>query len=85
MTVIIHNVLFHPFPPKKFFAAQQRTVLILGHLLWYTIPDKKKEEPHMNCSIEYVNGHIEVYDETGAFLFSADTRQEALEELKHAA
>ncbi len=36
-------------------------------------------------SIEYINGHIEVYDENGAFMFSADTKQEALEELENAA
>lgn len=36
----------------------------------------------MNCTLEYVNGHIEVYDGTGAFLFSADTKQEALEDSK---
>ena len=35
----------------------------------------------MGYSIEYANGHIEVYDENGAFLFSADNKQEALEEL----
>ena len=28
----------------------------------------------MNCTLEYVNGHIEVYDDTGAFLFSADNK-----------
>ena len=39
----------------------------------------------MSESIEYVNGHIEVYDADGAFLFSADTRQEAVEELQDAA
>ena len=39
----------------------------------------------MNCTLEYVNGHIEVYDGTGAFLFSADTKQEALEQLEDAA
>lgn len=39
----------------------------------------------MEYSIEYVNGHIEVYDITGAFLFSADSKQEALEELRNAA
>ena len=39
----------------------------------------------MNCTLEYVTGHIEVYDGTGAFLFSADTKQEALEELEDAA
>ena len=35
----------------------------------------------MSYSIEYINGHIEVYDQSGAFLFSADTNQEAMEEL----
>ena len=39
----------------------------------------------MEYSIESVNGHIEVYDNTGAFLFSADSKQEALEELRNAA
>lgn len=39
----------------------------------------------MGYSIEYVNGHIEVYDENGAFLFSADNRQEVFEELQNAA
>ena len=39
----------------------------------------------MNCTLEYVNGHIEVYDADGAFLFSSDTRQEAVEELQDAA
>ncbi len=36
-------------------------------------------------SFDYVDGHIEVYDENGAFMFSADTKQEALEELESAA
>ncbi len=35
----------------------------------------------MGYSIEYVNGHIEVYDENGTFLFSADSKQEAMAEL----
>lgn len=39
----------------------------------------------MNYSIEYINGHIEVYDAQGGFLFSADNRQEALEELRDVA
>ena len=33
-------------------------------------------------SIRYVYGHIQVYDCHGVFLFSADTEQEAREELK---
>ena len=39
----------------------------------------------MNCTLEYVNGHIEVYDADGAFLCSADTRQDAVEELQNVA
>ena len=31
--------------------------------------------------IEHINGHIQVYDFRGNFLFSADTEQEAREEL----
>lgn len=32
-------------------------------------------------SIRYVYGHIQVYDNRGNFLFSADTEREAREEL----
>lgn len=38
----------------------------------------------MSYAMEYVNGHIEVYDDKGMFLFSADTKQEALRELEAA-
>lgn len=33
-------------------------------------------------SIRYVGGHVQVYDYKGQFLFSADTEQEAREDLK---
>lgn len=33
-------------------------------------------------SVRYVRGHIQVYDETGRFLFSADTEREVREELE---
>lgn len=33
-------------------------------------------------SIRYVSGHVQVYDQNGRFLFSADTEREAREELK---
>ena len=36
----------------------------------------------MNYIFKSVGGHIEVYDKNGTFLFSADTRREALEELE---
>lgn len=33
-------------------------------------------------SIRYVQGHVQVYDHAGRFLFSADTEQEAREEME---
>lgn len=33
-------------------------------------------------SIRYVQGHVQVYDAKGMFLFSADTEREAREELE---
>lgn len=33
-------------------------------------------------SIKNINGHIQVYDMKGRFLFSADTEREAREEIK---
>ena len=32
-------------------------------------------------TVRYVSGHVQVYDYQGKFLFSADTEQEAREEL----
>ena len=34
-------------------------------------------------SVKYVDGHIQVYDLNGAFLFSADSEWEVREELKY--
>lgn len=36
----------------------------------------------MNFRIIYVNGHVEVFDDRGRFLFSADTAAEAREEIR---
>ena len=33
-------------------------------------------------SIKHINGHVQVYDIRGNFLFSADTEREAREELE---
>ena len=33
-------------------------------------------------SMRYVQGHVQVYDRNGKFLFSADNEREAREELK---
>ena len=34
-------------------------------------------------TMQYMFGHIQVYDYSGKFLFSADTEREAREELMH--
>ena len=36
----------------------------------------------MNVQFKSVQGHVEVYDEKGRFLFSADSQQEAQAELE---
>lgn len=36
----------------------------------------------MEYRMKVVNGHIEVFDLLGKFLFSADTEQEALQDLQ---
>ena len=33
-------------------------------------------------SIRYIQGHVQVYDQKGKFLFSADNEQEARKELE---
>lgn len=33
-------------------------------------------------SIRYIQGHVQIYDYNGNFLFSADNEQEAREELR---
>jgi len=38
----------------------------------------------MEFEIRFVRGHVEVFDPSGRFLFSADTEREALEELRAA-
>ena len=38
----------------------------------------------MAVEIRQVGGHVEVYDKTGRFLFSADKAREALQELETA-
>ena len=43
---------------------------------------QKSEEVMGVYSIQYVHGHVQVYDMRGNFLFSADTEREAWEELE---
>jgi hypothetical protein len=51
--------------------------------LLYSCQNKKTQEGRgmKDVELRYVGGHVEVYTGTGAFLFSADTLREAMEEL----
>ena len=51
--------------------------------LLYSGQNKKTQEGRgmKDVELRYVGGHVEVYTEAGAFLFSADTLREAMEEL----
>ena len=49
--------------------------------MFYYIARKQKERLMTMYQIKYVRGHIQVYDNRGNFLFSADSEREAREEL----
>jgi len=48
----------------------------------YILVTKDKEVIIM-YSLRYIYGHIQVYNQKGEFLFSADSEREAREELKN--
>ena len=59
----------------------------MGCFLWDNTPAVTKrtgrEGTQMkDFELRYVGGHVEVYSGSGAFLFSADTLREAMEELE---
>lgn len=45
----------------------------------------RKGRYKMDCNIKWVRGHVEVYDNAGRFLFSADSEAEALRDLEQLA
>ena len=49
--------------------------------MFYYIARKQKERLMAMYQIRNVRGHIQVYDNRGNFLFSADNEREAREEL----
>ena len=67
--------LFVQKPPKNTF--------YWTFILLYSCQNKKTQEGRgmKDVELRYVGGHVEVYTEAGAFLFSADTLREAMEEL----
>ena len=48
---------------------------------YYTVTNERKRVTAM-YSMRYVMGHIQVYDQKGNFLFSADNEREAREEME---
>ena len=53
----------------------------IGLNVFYYIARKQKERLTAMYQMKYVRGHIQVYDNHGNFLFSADNEREAREEL----
>ena len=74
-----------PLPKGEAFSSKNCVkIQFIGHCLCYTpVRTKKTEEGTgmKDVELRYVGGHVEVYTEAGAFLFSADTLREAMEEL----
>ena len=56
-------------------------VRFIGVFLFYNTARIKKRMMVMYC-IRNVHGHVQVYDNRGNFLFSADNEREAREELE---
>lgn len=54
------------------------------HVLCYTMVTIKETEDGIMYEFRNVRGHVEVYDNRGQFLFSADNEREAREELEEA-
>ena len=55
----------------------------MGPIYWYSIVTKKNERLMTMYTMRNVQGHIQVYDYNGKFLFSADNEREAREELEY--
>lgn len=54
------------------------------HNLCYTMVTNKEARITAMYEFRNVRGHVEVYDNRGQFLFSADNEKEAREELEEA-
>ena len=77
---------------KTFQSTKYRTLFLLS-CLWregkapprtnrQDRQDREERQSMSEFEIRYVGGHVEVYSRGGAFLFSADTVREAMEELE---
>ena len=53
-----------------------------GHKMKYHTDTIMNEEVFRLYQFRYVRGHVEVFDQTGTFLFSADNMREANEILE---
>ena len=48
----------------------------------FNVARNQKERLMAMFQMRYVGGHVQVYDKSGKFLFSADTEREAREEME---
>jgi hypothetical protein len=69
-------------PPYGGFLFLGFTDRFIVHFRLYNQDITAKEANLMNYKIRYSNGHVEVMDSEGNFLFSADSEYEATQELK---
>lgn len=58
-----------------------KVLFIALHFRYNKSRKSERQAVPMTTQFKNVNGHIEVYDSTGEFLFSADTMEEAWREL----
>lgn len=56
-------------------------ILIIGRYVFYNVV-RQTERMMTMYIIKNIHGHIQVYNHNGVFLFSADSEQEAREELE---
>lgn len=59
-----------------------KKVRFIVPIIRYTVITKQSERLMAMYQMRYVGGHVQVYDVSGKFLFSADTEREAREEME---
>ena len=65
---------------KKFAVSLISPIYWTDSVLYYGQKPKGKVDGYVQ--MRYVGGHVQVYDKSGKFLFSADTEREAREEME---
>lgn len=66
----------------NYLEAAIEKVRFIVPIIRYTVITKQNERLMAMYQMRYVGGHVQVYDVSGKFLFSADTEREAREEME---